>query len=674
MNLVHRNTKKSIWRRELDVSWVATVRRLGLDVLWPASSIVALLALFPWPVPQASIDDSCLLLLHRSFGAEWVFGRDLISMWGPWGFLYGGFLPETRQLVIVSWAVLSQLLLLGIIVAVRPHASGYRGLIVCWSVLAIIALAQPDVKMIAFAAVLFAVGLSRSDDTKTRLAEGALALGIGWLASVKFTMVLVAAPLLGAHALQIWLDRRRLSPAIPLFLVSLLAARRVAGQPLSALWDWWSSSLLIVAGHATGARTAPWYQQVHSPWWYVSGALALMLVMSLILVRRRGWMALLPLASLSALLAVLMKASYVRHDTGHHATAPLTFLALVLLVAPFMIRQSERHERMLFLGVVLIAIASAHALTMLEFRRSLPVALEEHVESIAENVRNLPERERAAVALHHRKMDSIRETYPLPERTSEPVDVYPYRLAVPLAHELTLTPRPAFQSHLACPLPLAEANARHLTGASAPATVLLGVEPIDERFPTLEDGLSYATLLAHYEPVGETNGFLVLGKRPEPRRVTFHPLGTLRSSLGRGMALPQTTGPVWAVVRTEFTLLGRLRRLVLRAPSLFLLATTASGQAKYRFVQEFGEMGFMLSPVPVDHRDLRPLFDGAAVENRRLHGFSITTGSAEDDARFFKTEMTVELWELRVEEEGPEMAPSPERSSGNEQMPVTWAS
>src|SRR5262249_8899468 len=83
-------------------------------------------------------------------------------------------------------------------------------------------------------------------------------------------------------------------------------------------------------------------------------------------------------------------------------------------------------------------------------------------------------------------------TLPTPRGT---VDLYPSALGYVVANGWSYAGRPVFQSYSAYTGALAELNASHLRGADAPDTIFFGVQPIDGRFPSLDDSLSWPELL-----------------------------------------------------------------------------------------------------------------------------------------------------------------------------------
>ncbi len=84
-------------------------------------------------------------------------------------------------------------------------------------------------------------------------------------------------------------------------------------------------------------------------------------------------------------------------------------------------------------------------------------------------------------------------------------DLYPVDQAVIIANTTRWDPRPVFQSYAAYTPFLAELNAAHLAGPSRPQTLLFRVAAIDGRFPALDDGPSWLSILSSYRLLTRQN-------------------------------------------------------------------------------------------------------------------------------------------------------------------------
>jgi hypothetical protein len=147
---------------------------------------------------------------------------------------------------------------------------------------------------------------------------------------------------------------------------------------------------------------------------------------------------------------------------------------------------------------------------------------------------------------------------------------------------------------------LAEMNAEHLRGDSAPRTILFEVAPIDGRFPALDDGPSWPELLTRYDPAASVgNRFLRLDRARRPRQFALEPLQDREYGLGERVALYGVTAgePIWATVELRPTWRGRLRSMLYKPPTVALRVETRNGGRRtYRFLPDLAAAGFLISP------------------------------------------------------------------------------
>ncbi|HXS69211.1 MAG TPA: hypothetical protein VN761_10235, partial [Candidatus Polarisedimenticolia bacterium] len=75
-----------------------------------ASSLLFVFScLNPAELPQRynPLEDSWIQILHLAFVRHLQFGREIVFTFGPWGFLYAGYRPETHWLSIFIWLILA---------------------------------------------------------------------------------------------------------------------------------------------------------------------------------------------------------------------------------------------------------------------------------------------------------------------------------------------------------------------------------------------------------------------------------------------------------------------------------------------------------------------------------------------------------------------------------------
>src|SRR5262249_62137681 len=89
-------------------------------------------------------------------------------------------------------------------------------------------------------------------------------------------------------------------------------------------------------------------------------------------------------------------------------------------------------------------------------------------------------------------------------------------------------------------------------------------------------------------------------------------------------------GPVWASLRIDQTLLGRLQALLYRLPPITVELTLADGEHPlFRLVPAIARSGFLLSPLIVDHGGFAALLRRDGPPGHPVGAFSRPRARAE---------------------------------------------
>jgi hypothetical protein len=188
---------------------------------------------------------------------------------------------------------------------------------------------------------------------------------------------------------------------------------------------------------------------------------------------------------------------------------------------------------------------------------------------------------------------------PIPKGST---DLYPHRSALLAGMPVEYRPRPAFQSYLAYTPRLAELNATHLRGGSAPDSILVAIEPIDRRWPSLEDGPSWPELMARYRPTAVKGKHVLLERLPRPRTLRMEPLAVIEVGAGDAVPIPDDISEVrslYAEIDVESTALRAAANVLFKAPALYITARLRDGRViKRRLVAGMAKAGFILSLTP----------------------------------------------------------------------------
>jgi hypothetical protein len=144
-------------------------------------------------------------------------------------------------------------------------------------------------------------------------------------------------------------------------------------------------------------------------------------------------------------------------------------------------------------------------------------------------------------------------------------------------------------------------NADWLRTDRAAPNLFFAIQPLSNRFPSLDDGLSWPELLTLYDLKGLSDPagtYLCLSRSPTPRNYQLQPLQETTVTLGKPFALPAATnGPVWAEIEIKKTVAGELLSLFYKPTVLMADVELADhSEKRRRMVPGIARAGFLLSP------------------------------------------------------------------------------
>ena len=553
-------------------------------------------------LPDPAFDGSWRYAVATAAARSMPFGRDFTFTFGPLGFLYSGFrLPSQDALYLGFHVALSVGLFAGFLMSSRP---AMRSALILLP-LAVAASAIPDAIffLLPFSLVVGCVRRSLSP-----LAWGTTVMSLatcdGVLPLIKGTMSL---PVGGCTVLAAGLLARERSPfalAVPaVTIAAFLASWTIAGQRLADVSVYLSSQAEIAAGY-TDAMSI--FGPVGGVLAFLAFATAMVALWATAMDRGRR----IAVALACALTCfVAFKAGFVRDD-GHSlisASALLLFGLLLFLHAS---------PRLSILGLALgvggwawVAQANVDVSPRAVASR-LADAASSSARSVAQRVRHPG----LAFTAFERRRAEIADGFERPDDQGS-YDIYPIDQTPLLASDLPWAPRPIVQSYSAYTPALASENAAHLVGAGAPDNIMFDVLPLDDRFPSLDDGSSWPSLLSYYDHRGFFAGRSYLARSATPHPATIEPPFLNRSVMfGEEIALPDNESEkVWAKLTFRPSLAGQLASALFKAPLLFIDVNLRDGSKKsYRMVAGEGAAGFLLSPLIASTRDFVALKLGAS--------------------------------------------------------------
>jgi hypothetical protein len=568
------------------------------------------------------IDDSWVLALNTLFKQRLQFGRDIIFTYGPWGFLDArAYHPDTYLWTLLAWGIFA---------------------IAFWRVCWMIARRYIPSPVVAFLWMLFTLAVAASslyvtcctllalmgllavyhfylESRPFSLTSLLLVFAVALASLMKFSYLVAAILVLIPIAVDCMMQKR--IPWMPfLFLIFFLGLYLAAGQHLSYLWAYLHGSSQIAEGYNDAMSITTWlpiYLPVKTPpvdfMMFAVAAAALIGILAFAQRARPKLESILFLTATGAVVFMVFKWGFVRHDDTHAPLATLGLLSLVLFCAPPLWHRLATYRGRAMIAVVAAMPVMIFGVSAKYVNHDLP-SLMGMLRNVGPNLVAATRLVRGSSGLHRQFEDSlaeIRARSPLPPIHGT-VDAYPSNLAVPLAYGLDYHPRPIMQSYSAYTPELAQLNADYLQGPRAPGTVLFSV--VIEKFwlrhlPSADDGLSWPTLLTRYDIAGASGEFLILHKSNQPRPCDLLPISKTRASFGVPLAVPSLgQGPVWVKIAIDPSLSGKLLSLFYKSPELEMALTTRDGkQQTFRLVAGEARAGFLLSPVVVTNTDFAAL-------------------------------------------------------------------
>ncbi len=580
-------------------------RRLALQWALEGVALIYLLSLFvPWRLPghYGPLDDSWIQVSHLAFQQHWQWGRDIIFTFGPWGFLYAGYSPATHGLAVASWALLA-LVFWGAARRVSHHFSSNPFVAWLW-LLAFCAAAgiqttqYLDARLLAWAGLLLFLHFLVEDKPLTIL-QGLLVVTLGWLGLVRFNLMIAAAAVVTVISADVVLRHRRFPWVVPLFVASLLMFWLGGGQSLKLFGGFLVNSLRMTSGYSE-AMTLTSSGEGLEACGFLLFCCAVGLMAGYTVWKRRPPASVPFAAGLIVLLFLSFKHGYIRFDDHEIAAATSLLLLAFLGVAVLWAEVRNQHRWMGFAGVLVTAGLAGFVVRATD--RWQPAANLPRQTLSSLNPLNWIQPVRTIFDSQSLQKDytnalaGYRHDYPLPLKAGE-ADLYHPCLAVMLAQGLTYRPRPLIQSCGAYSPALAQLNLAHLQ-THPPENILLGINPIDGRYPALEDGPSWPELLARFNVEASEGRFVWLRRRSQSRQCQMDLLWEIPFVLGEPISLPETNhGLLWAEMEINRSLAGDVVCMLYKPPVLWMSASLRGGQTlTFRIVPAMARSRFLLSP------------------------------------------------------------------------------
>lgn len=563
------------------------------------------------------------------------FGADIVFTYGPLGFLIPrtSYLPDAYPVYLLGNALLALIVAwpLAALSLYLPYRWQATLLVLCtiWAPW----IASDPSWMIYFAASAVLLGIAPTKGGIKMTHVILLGLGTSFVALVKFSMFPLALIWMVMMTASL-LFMRQVSRALALptsQIVGLVLFWTLSGQSLGDLADFIGTAFEVARGYS-GAMA------IYPPSRISAIGILLMLLTGGWLIAQmwhlyRKVSVICTLAVLGLTLFLAWKAGFTRGDAHTNMTMPvISFVSLLGLVT---VTNSDGRWARASTKANVIRLGITVLLALVAIRPS--VNLSPWVDTANRTISNTGELSNYD-ALTMRKLgewNAARKIHAMPETLkyvgNQPVDLISYSQGVLFLNDLNYKPRPIFQSYSAYTPQLLRMNELNLHSANAPVWTLLQLATIDNRYPTLDDGLLLTQILSSHELVLEERGYLLM-KRPATLDSIPEPVADKEGQMGTWIDVPSTTKGqlITAILDIELGVKGKLHQLLLRGSNANIeVETTAGTVEKYRVVTEMTKTPFILSPLPRTNHDIVEVLSGD-VRKRRIKRFRLVPERALD--------------------------------------------
>jgi hypothetical protein len=556
------------------------------------------------------VDDAWIQTLHMAFAERLQFGRDIVFTFGPWGFLYGGYHPETYLISVVVWAVLAAVFWWA---AWRVVTHFFKNPLVCWLwMMAFIGLASIspflniDVRLTAWPLLLLLLHFSVEERPFT-LTQAMLVISLALLSLIKHSIFTIAVVTVLIIAADNVFRQRRFPWIVLAFAGGIFFFWVLAGQQLNLFGPFLRGASEIVSGYTEALMLwQPTDEADILRFWEV--AIAMCALVGYVVCKQHRLFGLLPLLGFAFIVFAAFKHGYVRHDIHEIAATNLLLLAALLWlpVAWCIVWQRSRW----LIPAVLLPLIFATPLASLSLQRWQRLTGGGLFSVLGQQltVQNLFAPAKIFLGFLEDRQHSFRSFngYAASLRAAFPnleihgsADVYALSQTLALPLGLTCRPRPIFQSYSAYTPKLAEMNAAHLRSDRAADHIFFDVWTIDGRFAAQDDSLSWPELLTRYDIKRMAGRYILMEKSVTPRHYELTPIAETVAKFDEGIEVPSMIGgPIWVRIDIARSLWGNVMATLYRPPRVSLTVFTRSGRAySGRLLPAEARAGFLLSPV-----------------------------------------------------------------------------
>jgi hypothetical protein len=600
------------------------VLQISLKVLL-ILTIILIFVPFNVSMPGVGLDNGWQFSVNEAIAQKLVFGKDFIFTAGPFSGIYTKlYHPDTDHFTIIGGLVLAAFSSMLVFQLIKTKSA-------TWIFLFTFFLASgnflPDPLLflypLAYSFFIYQVVTGKEENLRESLKLKwfciLLTIPFGLLILIKGSLLILVSGIIVMSIGLFWRTKMRkeaiaiaLTPIASVFFFQL-----IAHQPIGGLWHFFKNLPQVVSGYTEAMSLNGKKKEILL--YLIISALILFVCFKIkfISIESKYFLIL----SIALFLYIAFKAGFTRHD-GHAMIS-----ASALVIAGFLLYTITRHK---YLNLILILSAASWVFICYNYLGTAAFSLFKPVPPIyTDSFNGLMMRfsnENLLKQQYVNRLSEIRKLHPIPILSGS-ADLYSFEQAILLASGNKWSPRPVMQSYSAYTPQLARINEAHLTSNKAPENILFKLETIDNRFPALDDGLSWPTIINNYTPVPKEGEFLLLKQRRSanitPRKTKIL---TKSCKMNQQITLPGTSDLLFAEFEINKTIFGSVLSTLFKPGSLTIHITLIDGsKTNYRIIAGMAKTGFIFSPLIENTDEFALLFSNPGqIKNKAIKSFYIS--------------------------------------------------
>jgi hypothetical protein len=194
--------------------------------------------------------------------------------------------------------------------------------------------------------------------------------------------------------------------------------------------------------------------------------------------------------------------------------------------------------------------------------------------------------------------NALKKAYYIPKLNGT-VEIYPYDLSLLIVSSNNTKHRPIFQSYSSYTPNLINLNSKFLSNPNSPDNILFRIQTIDNRLPSMDDGLSYINLIQNYNLYKLDKGLLYFKKTNSNKKNFLNFKNTDIVKFNKTFVLNKNIdNPIFCKIIIKPTILGKIYNILYKPNEMYIIYYLRNNQKiKYRIIPNMLKTGIFLFPL-----------------------------------------------------------------------------